>query len=92
LGWHGEECLVIYMWKSHALSKVLAFSLKFLLDRIPASANLAWRNVLPPDVQTSCVLCNSQNSEGASHLFLHCTVVDRIWSKIMRWLVRSFGV
>jgi len=51
-----QEGVFHKIWKSLAPSKVLAFSWK-LLDRIPSHANLALRNVLSPDLPTSCVLC-----------------------------------
>lgn len=88
--WHGEESVWLYVEKSCTVEGDIAFSWKLILDWIPTRANLAWINVLPSDVLTSCVLCNSQNLEGVSHLFLHCTVVDRIWSKFMRWLGFTF--
>jgi len=69
--------------------KVVAFSWKLLLDRIPTRSNLSRRNCLPPDMSTLCVLCGS-SKESTNHLFLHCDFSAIVWANVMRWLDFSF--
>jgi len=73
------------MWKNMAPLKVVAFSWKLLLDRIPTRSNLAKRNIIPTDNPTVCVFCDG-TEETTTNLFLHCHVVRAIWVIIMRWL------
>jgi hypothetical protein len=84
-----QEGVFHNIWKSPAPSKVVAFSWKLLLNRIPSRANLALRNVLGPDSSTTCVLCGCQ-VETSLHLFLHCSVAARVWDMVARWLDFSF--
>jgi hypothetical protein len=84
--WGEEEKQVLgEIWKSLASSKVVALSWKGLLDRIPTRDNLAKRHVFPPNASLLRVLCNEVN-ESTNHLFLHCNVTWKIWSKILNWL------
>ena len=69
--------------------KVVAFSWKLLLDRIPTRSNLSRRNCLPPDMSTLCVLCGS-SEESTNHLFLHCDFSASVWANVMSWLDFSF--
>jgi hypothetical protein len=73
------------LWKSPAPSKVVAFTWKALLNRIPSKVNLAVRNILDPSESLTCVLCN-RIDESALHLFLHCDVASVVWLRLMRWL------
>jgi len=57
------------LWKNLAWSKVLAFSWKLLLDRIPSRVNLAKRNVLDPDSSLNCLCAHAE--EALLHL-LRC--------------------
>jgi len=70
------------IWRSMAPTKVVAFSWKLLLDRIPSKWNLQKRNVLPLDISIWCVLCGI-DLKTSKHLFLH-------WESIMRWVETSF--
>lgn len=84
--WDEEERGVFdQLWKSPAPSKVIAFTWKVLLNRIPTRVNLALRNVLPPDASNLCVLGNLKE-ESAIHLLLHCEVASKVWLNIMLWL------
>lgn len=83
-----QEGVFHKIWKSSALSKVMAFSWK-ILDCIPSRANLALRNALSSDLPTSCVLCG-RHEETSIHLFLHCRLVDRAWAMVASWLDFSF--
>jgi hypothetical protein len=56
------------IWESPAPSKVVAFSWKVILNRIPTRINLARRNVLPENGSLNCVLCDLVG-ESESHLF-----------------------
>jgi len=73
------------IWKSPTPSKVVVFSWKLLHDRIPTRRNLALRNVLPPEVLMSRVLCEG-SEESSIHLFLNCRVASKLWEHLMRWL------
>jgi len=82
--WNIEEFRVFEsIWKSKAPLKVVAFSWKLLLDRIPTRRNLARRNCLPPKVSYRCVLCGI-TEEPANHLFLHCSFTTKVWTCVMR--------
>jgi len=84
--WREEERKVFScLWKSPAPSKVVAFSWKAILNRIPSRLNLALRNVLPEEVETRCVLCG-EGEESTLHLMLHCEVASKVWSKLMTWM------
>lgn len=85
----GEKKVFGNTWKSMAPSKVVAFSWKLLLDRIPSKWNLKWRNVLPPDCSIRCVLCGTED-ETSRHLFIHCDKVIKVREKVMRWMEISF--
>lgn len=69
----GVEELKVFsqIWKSPAPSKVVAFSWKVLLNRIPTRINLSRRNVVPPNASLNCVLCG-EAGETETHMFLHC--------------------
>jgi hypothetical protein len=85
-GWGEEENKVFsQIWKSGAPSRVVAFCSKGLLNRIPTRVNLAWRNVLPVNVNSNCVFCN-EREESTNHLFLHCNVTWKIWLALHQWL------
>jgi len=81
--WCDEEKKVFsHVWESPAPSKVVAFSWKFLLNRIPTRVNLELRNALPPEVSSLCVLCGDE-AETVNHLFLHCSISSRVWRGLM---------
>lgn len=79
------------LWKNPAPSKVLAFAWKVLLNRIPTKLNLELRNVLAPKESTLCPMCN-RAEESSTHLFLHCHLMDKVWSKVMWWLDNFFVI
>lgn len=86
-----EETVFSNLWKNPAPSKVLAFAWKVLLNRIPTKLNLDLRNVLAPEESTLCPMCN-RAEESSTHLFLHCHLVDKVWSKVMWWLDNFFVI
>ena len=77
------------IWKTDAPSKVMAFSWKLLLNRIPSKDNLSSRRVILPESSLDCVLCDRE-VESAIHLFLHCEVAMKVWDRVMRWLGLNF--
>lgn len=88
--WSEEEKWVFEkLWKNPAPSKVVAFTWKAFLNRIPSKVNLAVRNILDPGEPLTCVLCN-RIDESALHLLLHCEVASVVWLRLMRWLDRFF--
>jgi hypothetical protein len=84
-----EKLVFSQIWKSPAPLKVVAFSCRLLLDRIPTRVNLQVRNVLPLEAPLACVLCES-GEETSNHLFLHCSVASTVWMKISNWLDFNF--
>lgn len=90
--WSGDHKRVLAcLWKSPAPSKVIAFSWKLFLNRIPTRDNLRLRNVLLVDAPTFCALCEREE-ESAHHLFLHCEVAREVWLEVMRWFGCSFPI
>jgi len=87
----GVEELKVFsqIWKSPVPSKVVAFSWKVLLNRIPTRINLSRRNVVPPNALTSCVFCGLAG-ETKTHMFVHCGVVWNIWEVLLHWLQGAF--
>lgn len=77
------------IWRSPAPSKVVAFSWKVLLNRIPTRINLSRRNVVPSNATLNCVLYGVAG-ESEIHLFLHCGVARHIWEELMWWVQGSF--
>jgi hypothetical protein len=77
------------LWKCPVPSKVVAFAWRAILNRVPTKANLALRNVLGPEVNSLCGLCNTRE-ESVHHLFLHCEVASEAWLSLMRWLNHYF--
>jgi len=80
-----EELIFRDLWRSKAPTKVLAFSWTLLLDRIPSKVNLAKRRSLGLKESKRCVFCDIED-ESATHLFLHCDFISKVWSEVMRWL------
>jgi hypothetical protein len=72
------------LWKCAAPSKVRAFVWQLLQDRAQTKENLCKRRMLELD-QQNCVLCN-RHIESASHLFLHCDSVAKVWYALNKWL------
>lgn len=84
-----ENKVLAQIWKSPAPSKVVAFSWKLLLNKLPTRLNLLRRNCSSPESSVLCVLCNS-TAESVNHLFLHCEVASEVWKNLMRWLGFNF--
>lgn len=60
-----------YFWNCKAPTKILAFPWQVILDRLPTKSNLALRNVLQGEDNSSCCFCDDV-LESAGHLFLSC--------------------
>ena len=88
-GTDDEKGVFERMWRWPAPSKVVAFAWRAILNRVPTKGNLALRNVLGPEVNSLCGLCNTME-ESVLHLFLHCEVASAVWLKLMRWLNHYF--
>lgn len=88
--WGVEEVRVFnQLWKSPAPTKVVGFSWRMLLNRIPTRENLYRRNALPQDVSTLCVMCGRE-VERTNHLFMHCSVARRVWIELLQWVGNMF--
>jgi len=84
-----EEEVFRLVSRSPAPSKVIAFSWKLLMDRIPSKQNLDLQNCLGNDANVNCVFCEAV-VETSSHLFLHCLVINQVWTSVMNWLEFNF--
>lgn len=84
-----EKMVFDYLWRSSVPSKVIMFSWTLLLNKIPMRANIAIRNVLPPNGSTSCAWCE-RGVESSNHLFLHCDVAGVVWRRIEEWVELNF--
>ena len=73
------------VWKSWALSKVIVFLWKLLLDGIPSRSNLTRRGILLLVGGVGCVFCAAP-SESAVHLFLSCHYFFQVWYQVCRCL------
>lgn len=51
-----EKKVFRYLWKGQAPTRVVAFTLKLLLDHVPTRTNLAIRNIIPLDASMNCAL------------------------------------
>lgn len=76
-----EKTVFGQIWKSPAPSMVVALSWKSLFNRIPTRSNLAHRNVLLPNDDLSCVLCDLE-VESTNPLFVHCDVQVKQWFEV----------
>jgi len=78
-----KESVFCSLWQAKAVPRVLVTAWRVLLDRIPTRANLIRRGVvgIPP----LCALCNMVE-ESSQHLFLDCTVAQRVWLMCYRWI------
>lgn len=77
------------IWRAQAPLKVKVYTWRLILDRLPVIENLQKRNVANP-MQPLCNCCNSE-LETATHLFLECAEVKKIWYKIMAWIGVSWA-
>ncbi|KHN01944.1 hypothetical protein glysoja_046083, partial [Glycine soja] len=68
-----------------APSKVLVFSWRLLLNRLPTHDQLLRRRILVQDQHQSCVFCRPQ-SEDKNLLILHCPVFNQIWNSVLNWI------
>lgn len=81
--WREEEKGVFAnLWKSPAPSKVVVFTWRTLLNRIPRISNLVLRHAIGPKVSHLCPLCGKVE-ESTTHLFLHCDLASLVWLKLM---------
>jgi len=71
--------------------KVIVFSWKLLLDRLPTRSNLVRRGVPLPERDLGCVSC-AVPSESAVHLFIVCPAVLPVWYQVSSWLGLEFVI
>jgi hypothetical protein len=76
------------VWHKHIPSKVSLLVWRLLRNRIPTKDNLEHQGVLS-FADTSCVY-GCASSESAEHLFLHCTMANKMWALVCKWLGISF--
>jgi len=75
------------LWQVKASPNVLVTAWRALLDRLPTKANLMTRGVMINS--QPCVMCGG-GIESAQHLFLDCTVAQRVWNRFLRWMGIAF--
>ncbi|CAJ2666063.1 unnamed protein product [Trifolium pratense] len=70
------------IWKSDALSKVVAFAWQLMLNRIPTKVNLTLRGI------GNDMVCSFYNvtAENTLHMFLHCGTSAKIWYELVQWI------
>lgn len=79
------------IWSKIPPIKSLAMAWRLLQDRLPTSANLVTRNILPQNGNVSCPFCNL-HPETANHLFFECNVSSKIWYACCNWMGVSTAV
>jgi hypothetical protein len=81
------ECLQVLKgnWDSFAPLKVVIFSWKLVLFRLPTQRNLATRGIFDARTSPCCAWCPLLE-ESESHLFFQCPVAVEVWTKVMAWL------
>jgi hypothetical protein len=72
-------------WDSFAPLKVVIFSWKLVLLRLPTRRNLAIRGLFDARSSPCCVRCPLLE-ESESHLFFQCPVAVEVWTMVMAWL------
>lgn len=72
------------LWKSFAPLKAQITAWRLLRDCLPTRDNLNKRFSLAPG-ELLCCCCNQQ-PETASHFFLHCNEVSRLWGRVSNWI------
>jgi hypothetical protein len=82
-----NECLRVLKgnWDSFAPLKVVIFSWKLMLLRLPTRQNLAIRGLFDARSSLGCVWCPLLE-ESESHLFFQCPVAVEVWTMVMAWL------
>jgi hypothetical protein len=73
------------IWESPAPPKIVVLSWQLFHNRLPTKENLVRRGVLELEAGSNCVWCVA-NSESATHLFVHCDFVHRVWYEVFKWL------
>ena len=79
------------VWKSWAPSKVVVFSWKLILDKIPSRRNLVRLGVPLPKGRLGYVFCVAP-SESSIHLFVTCPSTSLVWYQVSRWLGWEFVI
>jgi hypothetical protein len=72
-------------WNSFAPLKVVIFSWKLVLNRLPTRRNLVVRGLLDSGASPACVWCPLVE-ENESHLFFSCPLAVEVWTMVMAWL------
>jgi hypothetical protein len=73
------------IWDSLAPLKVVIFSWKLVLQRLPTRRNLVVRGLLDGSANPGYVWCPLV-VETESHLFFTCPVAVEVWTSVMAWL------
>ena len=76
-----------FIWKTSIPNKVRVFGWLLTLKKLNTQDLLEKRQPFLLVSPSWCVMCRNGN-ESVNHLFLHCFVAQRIWTKI----IQKFGV
>lgn len=88
----GRKERMITIWGAYVHSKLKIFGWRLLQDKLSSRKQLLRRRIITQDQEVICVICNLQ-VEDINHLMLHCTKLNRLWSKVFLWLdLHSFTV
>ena len=71
------------LWQTKAFPNVLTTTWRVLLDRLPTRTNLIRRGV--ELMSPNCVMCQA-SEESFHHLFLDCSIAQRVWFLCLRWI------
>lgn len=79
-----EKSITRSIWRNIAPPKVQFLCWLIWRGRIKSSDLLLRIGVLNPNASTLCVFCKSE-VETMNHVLLHCHLVWRVWSDIVKW-------
>jgi len=79
----GPNAIFNLLWQVKAYPNVLVTAWRALLDKLPTKTNLMRRGVMINN--QLCVLCGGGN-ETVQHLFVECSVAQRVWNRCFRWM------
>ena len=81
-----EACGVLkHIWRTNIPSKLKAFGLRVVLNRLPTKDKLEKRGMLHNVQDKVCVLC-LEKDEDLNHLFFKCKASQTVQNDILCWL------
>lgn len=87
LGQHSRilpKAIVDAIWIKWSPPRTRVFSWKLAHVALPTKWNLLCRGIIATDFDPICLLCGSE-LEDHNHLFIHCSVTQRLWYSLLKW-------